>query len=138
MAEEKVKNDEQMQYEYYINNLNSTPDEYYINQLRKRETRRKVKNALIITCIGVVCILVVFAFTLTQCTMKNYDSQSGSVPTIPSDFTYPEKQMSTQDLSTENTLPTDSVSDKDIHTSEDKPTNIQNPEMEIYGQDVDY
>lgn len=68
-------------------NEKHNPDEYYVGRVvrrnRKKEKKRKIKNAVIIACIAIVCILVVFAFALTKCSMPKIELSTTTAPTLP-------------------------------------------------------
>ncbi len=63
------------------------PNDYYIGKPivknNKKETVRKVKNGAIIACIAVVCLLVVFAFALTRCSIEDLDFSVNTPTTLP-------------------------------------------------------
>lgn len=87
------------------------PDEYYVGKpmqrSKKKENSRKVKNAVIIACIAVVCILVVFAFALTKCSVPKIELSTTTAPTIPTrihateSFVEEETPMQTEDVQSE-------------------------------------
>lgn len=63
------------------------PNDYYIGKPtvknNKKETARKVKNGAVIACIAVVCLLVVFAFALTHCSMEDFNFSVTMPTTLP-------------------------------------------------------
>jgi hypothetical protein len=98
-------------------------NDYYIGKPTaknvKKETVRKVKNGAVIACIAIVCLLVVFAFALTRCSIEDFKFSVTTPTTLPTIIQETQAEQEETDKPYEDVVDTEETTAEVEETTEE-------------------